>query len=426
MRKINVLGLLSVIGALACGNGDRPPATDPSATDPSSTDPSSTRAPAARGGGGPALSEDLAAAQNALAVDLYQELRTRDGNLALSPTSISLALAMTMAGARGETAEAMARTLHLEGVEDPHAAYAARLAAINDTSRTAYELRTANRLFGERTVGFRSEYVQLTADRYGAPLEPLDFTNDADGSRGQINSWVERETNARIRGLLPPGSISNGTRLVLTNAIYFHGRWRTEFEREQTRSRGFRLADGGVVEVPTMHQHASLRYGTNETMSLLELPYVGDELSMVLILPNAADGFPALEQALDAQQLAEWIGAMHEREVDVALPRFTIDPPASIELSSVLSNLGMGVAFGSGADFSGMSETPLNISEVFHKPFVQVNEQGTEAAAATAVPMVESASLNPSFEALHPFLFVIRDRRDGSILFLGRVADPRL
>lgn len=424
MRNLarTLVSLLLLYGCNACGGAAAGGDVDPGAPGSRAT-PGTGPRPAINRSTTP--TDDVAMAENRFAIDLYQELRSADGNLAMSPASISLALGMTMAGARGDTASIMARTLHVDAIDDPHAAYAAQLARWNDAARAAYELRVANRLFGERSLRFHDAFVQLTGSRYGAPLEPVDFANAAGGVRRHINGWVEDQTDDRIRDLLPDGSIDGSTKLVLANAIYFKGRWASEFEARDTRPRAFRLAGGASADVPTMHQHGTFQTASADGVRLLELPYAGGELSMVVLLPDDPNGLAAVEERLSADRLAEWIAALSEEDLDVALPRFRIDPPRPIELRSALSALGMELPFTAAADFGGMSDAPLSIDKVFHKAFVEVNEQGTEAAAATAVVMTEGAALTTRFEALHPFLFLIRDRTDGAILFMGRVSDPR-
>jgi serpin B len=327
----------------------------------------------------------------------------------------------------------MGRVLHFG--DDPaaiHAAASHQLAAWSDDSRTAYELRVANRLFGERSYTFQEDFLALTRDRYGAALEPVDFINAADPSRLRINAWVEERTQERIQDLLPEQSIDGETRLVLTNAVYFLGTWEHQFDEAQTRDAAFHLARGRDAQVPTMHQTESFGFSQQDGVKLLEMPYRGDELAMTFLLPDARDGLPAFEQSLTVERLAQLIASLEERRVEVALPRFTIDPATSLELKPVLQELGMRLAFERTADFTGMADPPspddrLYISKVFHKAFVKVDEVGTEAAAATAVVMARAGGMPqapPSFTADHPFLFLIRDLRSGTILFMGRVADP--
>lgn len=370
---------------------------------------------------------ELVRANDRFAADLYAHLRTQPGNLAISPTSISVALGMTYGGARGEAARQMATVLHFDDVEgDVHVPFGALVQRFNDPGRTAYELRMANRLFGEQSAAFHAPFRALTRDRYGAELQPVDFIGNPDGSRQIINHWVERQTHDRIRDLLPEGSIDTMARLVLTNAVYFKGRWQHEFDPEATFDAGFELAGGQTVQVPTMHQSAVLGYGRVGDVEVLRMPYTGGDMAMYVILPQRG-GLEALEREMSVDRIASWLSAPRDTEIDVSLPRFQVDPPESIPLSRALISMGMTLPFDGAADFGLMADIrPLYIQEVFHKAFVLVNEEGTEAAAATAVVMrTESASMTPSFVADHPFLFVIRDLSTGSLLFMGRVTDPR-
>ena len=279
-------------------------------------------------------------------------------------------------------------------------------------------------------------FVALTRDRYSAPIEAVDFRTGFEPARLHINEWTASQTQDRIRDLLPPRSLNDLSRLVLVNAIYFRGTWRYRFPEDATRDQPFYPSAGAPAAVPTMRITARLGFARPDGAQILELPYVGDELSMVLLLPNERDGLGALEQALTAERLSGWIGALQPAQVEVELPRFRIDPPASVPLKDTLRTMGMPIAFTPQADFTAMSAatTPdeqLYIDNVFHKAFVEVNEEGTEAAAATAVVMrargggAGAAPPTPRFVADHPFLFLIRDTRSGAVLFMGRVADPR-
>jgi len=365
---------------------------------------------------------------NRFAFDLYAHLLRQEGNLFLSPYSISTALAMTYAGARGETADQMAQALSLpaSGVA-VHGAYGALRNNLNTAGAGgAFELAVANRLWGQKGYEFLPDFLALVEKNYGAGIEQVDFVADTEGSRKTINAWVERETRDKIKDLLKPGVLNALTRLVLTNAIYFKGKWSKEFDKEATQEEDFFLAPEKKVTAPLMHRTADFGYFEGGDFQALELSYQGDRLAMVVLLPKAKNGLAALEASLSADKVAEWVGKLHRREVQVALPRFKTT--AEFGLKDTLVAMGMADAFDPAkADLSGMNgKRDLFISAVVHKAFVDVNEEGTEAAAATAV--VAGAGNGggppPEFRADHPFLFLIRDTRSGAILFLGRILDP--
>ena len=376
----------------------------------------------------------FASAANELGLDVWESLRGehQDENLAISPASISTALAMTYGGARGETATAMAGAMHVSSSPDGTMASAGALVrAWNDPSRTAYELAVANRLFGDRSYAFEDAYLAATREQMGAELERLDFAGSPDASRGTINGWVSERTHERIPELLPDGTISGDTRLVLVNAVYFHGRWQETFEPEATSDRLFH-APAGDHAVPTMFRQGGA-YGEDDDVQLLALPYAGGELTMLFVLPRDRGGLGSVEARLDDALVRRWASRVSENALtQVYLPRFRIETD-SLSLRAALSGLGMAIAFSDAADFTAMcapGEQPLRIDDVIHRVFVELNEEGTEAAAATAVTMVaESASMDappppPRFEADPPFLFFLRDSRTGAILVAGRVVDP--
>ncbi len=404
---------------------------EPTALAPSA-DPAPADAPPPEGGKALSLPE----ASNAFGLHLYTHLRQSPGNLAMSPASITLALTMTWAGARGETAAQMARVLHLGGEQKALLEDAKGLISTwNDPNRKTYTLKIANRLFGEKSYSFEKAYLQTTGDMFGAPLEPTNFKGAAEAGRKHINGWVEKQTQDRIKNLIPQGSIDADTRLVLVNAIYFLGNWETPFTKAATRPAPFYLTPEKPKDVPTMHQTGGFKYAETDGLKLLEMPYEGGELAMVLALPDAKDGLSTLEDKLDSDKLASWIGSMTTRRVIVSLPSFTIDPQNSLSLGDALKGMGMELAFDRGkADFTGIANPSnaadrLFIGKVFHKAFVKVDEKGTEAAASTAVimPRIGSAARPermPEFRADHPFLFFLRDTRSGAILFMGRVSDP--
>ena len=374
----------------------------------------------------------LAAGGNAFALNLYAQVREPGKNLFFSPFSISTALAMTHAGARGETAAQMAEVLHFDlPPEKLHGACKALIEDLNARQRRgAYELVVANALWGQEGYAFLQEFLGLTREAYGAGLRELDFQADPEAARQVINKWVEEKTREKIKDLIAQGVLKRETRLVLTNAIYFLGTWASKFRKEDTQEAPFTLADGTKVNVPLMFQSDRFPYMEGDGFQALQMPYRGGDLSMLLLLPRAVDGIPAMEEKLTQENLDEWLGRLARKEGRVWVPRFRMT--CTFTLNDALKQMGMADLFsGDKADLSGMNgRRDLFVSTVVHKAFVDVNEEGTEAAAATAV-MVEMTSAMPEreepfeFRADRPFIFVIRDRRSGAILFLGRVTDPR-
>jgi serine protease inhibitor len=365
---------------------------------------------------------------NAFALDLYAQLRSREGNLFLSPYSISTALAMTYAGAQGQTAEQMARTLHFPADQPVHAAFAALNRDITAGGRNRdYQLYIANALWGQKGYQFLPSFVHLIQTQYGAETKQLDFQHATEEARRTINTWVEKQTKDKIKDLLAPGVLSSATRLVLTNAIYFKGTWASPFKKPNTRTEDFHVTAEQKVPVSMMHQTASFNYLEEKEFQALELPYAGTRLAMVMLLPRKVDGLAEFERRLTPDKLAAWLSKMDRVELQVALPKYQLT--TEFQLSDALSSMGMSLAFRPGeADFSGMDgKRDLFLSAVVHQAFVDVNEEGTEAAAATGAVMTLAAARPQHliFRADHPFLFLIRDRHSGSILFLGRLSQPR-
>jgi len=362
------------------------------------------------------------------ALDLYGKLQGREGNLFFSPFSISTALAMTYGGARGETAAEMAQTLHFgPDAERLHPAFAALLADLDrgNAKKRGYQLSLANALWVQKNFGLLPDYINLTRDSYHAGLNEVDFERAAEQARKTINAWVEDKTQHKIKDLLQPGIVNPATRLVLTNAIYFRGLWSSQFKKQATRTEAFKTARG-ASKVPLMHQKGRFRYSQGDGLQILELPYQGKDLAMVILLPDKIDGLANVEKEITEANLQKWLGQMRSEEVHVALPRFKLT--AEFNLNETLQALGMCRAFiPGGADFTGMSGSGQNlfIQAVVHKAFVDVNEEGTEAAAATGVGIaLTSLPESKIFRADHPFLFLIRDNRTGSVLFMGRLANP--
>ncbi len=366
---------------------------------------------------------------NAFAVDLYSKLRGQEGNLFFSPYSISTALAMTYAGARGETATQMAETLHFD-LRDAalHNAYAKLIAETEKaTEAEGCELSVANALWAQQGYEFLRAFLRLVRESYDAPLHEVDFVGATEQARTRINDWVAERTRDKIQDLIPPGALDALTRLVLTNAVYFKGDWAHPFEEDDTTEERFWTSAEESVPAPMMHQAEDFGYRESESWQMVELPYAGETLSMVVVLPRQKDGLASLEKQLTAEKLAGWMRGLAERKVNLTLPKFKLT--SRFELAAVLGGLGMRDAFSPrSADFSGMTgKRDLFVSAVIHKAYVDVNEEGTEAAAATGVVMKLTAvrPMEPvTFRADHPFLFLIRHRGTGSILFMGRVAEP--
>ena len=386
----------------------------------------------------PAVAGDADQAQatkdsNAFAIDLYSRLCAQPGNLFFSPESISTAFAMAYAGARGQTATQMARVFHFTLPPDRlHPAMGALLAAMNG-KHDSYELHTADALWAQQDENFLESYLKLMQTDYGAELHRVDFRTSPETVRTTINQWVEQQTNDKIKDLIGPGVLTPLTRLVLTNAIYFKGTWQNQFDKAATEEGGeFHLTAATTAKAPLMHRTGSYLYYDGGTFQELELPYrsdnPGDGLAMVVLLPKEMDGLVALDQQFTAEAANDWIGKLEPTErVILTLPRFTMTQ--QFELSQTLAAMGMAQAFSSAADFSGMTGKPeFQISAAIHKAFVDVNEEGTEAAAATSIVMRAAAMrVQPppiTFRADHPFLFMIRDVKTGGILFMGRVEDP--
>ena len=450
------IAALLVIG-MACGHGGSTPATAATATAaPTSTTPfPSTLTPSAQPDLvlvqelrsekervtspdlGPADMNDLVAGNSAFAFDLYQALREEDDNLFYSPYSISLALAMTYAGARGETEQQMANTLHFILSQDRlHSAFngldlelAGRGEGAKGTDEEGFRLNIVNALWGQEDFEFLSEFLDLVAENYGAGLNLLDFVNAAEDSRIIINDWVSEQTEGKIEDLIQPGVIDRLTRLVLTNAIFFNAAWLNPFRESQTKDGPFHLLDGGEATVSMMRRTARFGLAKGDGYQAVELPYDGSELSMVILLPDTGR-FEEFEGSLDANLVRTITGGVVPTRVALTMPKFEFD--SDFSLRDTLGAMGMPVAFISSlgpctskrADFSGMTGIcDLFIKDVVHKAFVSVDEAGTEAAAATAVVM-EAESLPPSLTIDRPFVFLIRDIETGAILFVGRVVNP--
>jgi serpin B len=384
---------------------------------------------------------------NAFALDAYQTLKG-DKNLFFSPYSISIALAMTYAGAGGTTEQQMADALHFTLPQEKlHPVFNALDLELSQRGLGAkgkddkgFRLNIVNAIWGQKDYTFLQDFLDILAENYGAGLRLLDFENAPEPSRITINDWVSDQTEGRIKDLIPPGSISGITRLVLTNAIYFNAAWQNAFQKEATSDGTFYLLDRNEITVPMMHQTEWFNYTEGSDYQAVELPYDGNELSMLVLLPKAGQ-FTAFEDSLDAGKVASVVQALDNKKVVLTMPK--LEFTSSFNLNAALSDMGMPVAFVSPpepglpcstryANFSGMiGKCDLYISDVIHKAFISVAETGTEAAAATAV-IIGMATASPQMEPEqivymtidHPFIFLIRDIQTGTILFVGRVMNP--
>jgi serpin B len=374
---------------------------------------------------------------NAFAIELYGQLHKRSNNLFFSPESISTVLAMVYAGARADTAAQMAKTLHFTLPPDRlHSAMGVLLRDRNG-AHDGYQLKEANALWVQTSYALLPEFVKLNKDNYIAGPNQVDFQGATEVSRQKINKWVEQRTEDKVRELLLRGSVGSDTRLVLTNAIYFKGNWEEQFKKEATKNEDFRLSATRSIKRPLMHMTKGFNYFDGGSFQALEIPYKNKSLSMIILLPKAIQGLSALEQSLAPAKLQQLLGELEPAEtVIVTMPKFKME--AQFELGDTLTTMGMKDAFDlKTADFSGIASREtmqhdgnLYVSAVIHKAYVEVNEEGTEAAAATT-GTAEVASARPApptppiiFRADHPFIFLIRDNRSGSILFVGRVTNP--
>lgn len=378
----------------------------------------------------PDLSKATAAANTTFALELYGKLAPTRGNLVFSPYSLSSALAMTWAGARGQTADEMGKTLHFSPeVHDGFAALDQRLVG----AQPGYELAVANRLFIQRGLTLLAPFTTTAKEKYRAPVEQVDFTKEE--TRLDVNKWVEDQTHQRIKELISKGVFTSDTRLTLINAVYFKGTWLTQFDKKATTPQPFFTGGKEVraheqLKVPLMYADlepaAHVRTAEAEDVQVLELPYKDGDVAMVVLLPTARDGLAEFEKSLTPAKFEQLMKRLRPSGAEVWLPRFKVEQ--GFEASRTLAAMGMPGAFGPGADFSGMTGgRELSISAVIHKAFIEVNEEGTEAAAATAVVVGIESVAPPKLRVRvdHPFLFALRDTKSGTVLFLGRMVEPR-
>jgi len=377
----------------------------------------------------PDLSE-LSAGNNAFALNLYGQFRQQKGNLFFSPASIWAAFGMAYAGAGGSTAEELQTALHFTlPPETLHTAIGAFLKGLND-EHPGCTLRVADALWVDQALPIRPDFLHSTQADYGGVLKQVSFLKAPDPARLSINQWVEAQTENRIKDLLPPGSVDAETRLVLTNAMYFRAQWESQFQKDQTREEPFHLLSSQSVQAPLMHREGSFRYLDGGTFQVLEIPYQGG-ISLVIFLPRDAGGLSAFEEGLTPEKLKETLGKLNfVPKVILTLPKFKMTQ--EFGLKSAMNALGVKQAFDrKAADFSSITGgRDLYISAAFHKAYIDLDEEGTEAAAATGIVMSLRAALPPRretaivFRADHPFVYMIRDDRTGSVLFMGRVEDP--
>jgi serpin B len=395
---------------------------------------------------GAAEAFEAAEAVNAFAVDMYRRLaweaREKDGFF-FSPYSISSALAMVSAGADGETAREMAKVLHLTDLRHPHLAMKSlkdRFDALREGAGQGEREKNgvfdvANRVWADAKEELLPSYANLVGLYYGGGLEPLDFEKNAEGARETINAWVARRTRGKVRDLLRAGDVDRKTRLVLTDAVYFSSGWMRPFDEKLTKTEPFRVGRDETKEVPMMRMTASFLYGEETDLQFVKIPYRLPGFSLLILLPRANDAFTQtaeLEKKLSARQISDWTAAMAFRSVSLRLPKFRSEGRYLLE--KILGELGMKRAFTRDADFSKMVAEPANddgvlhIDSVIHQAFIELDEKGTEAAAATAVTMTRTTAFRTEtpveFDADRPFVYCLTDDRTGAILFMGRAAGP--
>jgi serpin B len=373
----------------------------------------------------------LVSGNSTFAFNLYKQLtKTNTGNMFYSPYSISTALGMTYAGANGDTATQMAKALYFTLPQSQlHPAFndlalqlASRGQGASGTNGKSFALNIANALWCEKTYNFLPNFLNTLGENYGAGVNLLDFINFPELSRVTINNWVSNETNDKINDLIPAGAITPQTRLVLTNAIYFDAAWQNPFSADKTKNGTFNLQDGSTVSVPMMNNEGNYGYTKGSGYQAVELPYSGNQVAMDIIMPDAGK-FSTFESGMTADTVSGIISNLQNGSLSFTMPKFNFD--SSFSLKAALTALGMPIAFSDQADFSGMTgNQDLTIADVVHKAYVAVDEQGTEAAAATGVVMSATAMMQNSLTINQPFIFVIRDIQTGSILFVGRVLNP--
>ncbi|MEA3430914.1 MAG: serpin family protein [Nanoarchaeota archaeon] len=401
LKLLIIIGIISAFLIAGC--------TQPKTVDDSTVTPEAVKA--------------VVDANNQFALDYYSKIIS-DTNIFFSPYSISTALAMTYEGAKGQTADEMKSVFHYPDIDIMRPAYANIYNEINKKGKE-YKLSTANALWAQEDYTFLPEYFSTINQFYGGEVTNLNFKTETEKSRVTINNWIEDQTNDKIKDLIGKGDLKEATRLVLTNAIYFKGTWLKKFKKSNTRDQDFKVNNEKTVTVPMMTlggEEANFNYLGIQDLQILELPYSGEELSMLILLPKG--DLTNLESELSIENINQWRAMLKEQNIRVSLPKFKFE--TKNYMAEDLIGMGMPTAFSNDADFSGMDGTlKLKIDKVIHQAFVEVNEEGTEAAAATAVIMIEKSMAMPTeFKADHPFIFLIQQKDTGNILFMGKVTDP--
>ncbi|XP_076242562.1 antichymotrypsin-2 isoform X6 [Calliopsis andreniformis] len=368
---------------------------------------------------------DVSQGSNEFASSLFQAVVEENrGNLIMSPLSVSVVLAMAAYGARGETEEQFKKVLHLPSSKTlGTSGYQALIDSINGIKEN--KLLLANKVFAAEKFAVKPDYKSLTENYFRSVTQLVNFAKSNEAAN-TINTWVQQNTNNRINELVSPGDLNAMTALVLVNAVYFKGQWKNKFNPTFTKDMPFHVNENTVKNVPTMYRQGSYKYGElpNLNAKFIEIPYKGNELSMVIILPNEINGLAAVEQKLQSVSLADILNQGYERDVQLFLPKFKIEK--KIELNGILGKMGLTSMFSSRANFSGIADDDLVVSKVVQKAFIEVNEEGSEAAAATAVGVIPLSLPLPSYVFLisGPFYYAITSRNDNTILFSGQIISP--
>lgn len=425
--------VLALLALVACSSGTQNPSPklDPEPTGQPTTDPVETAKPTPTeqptDPKAPAVTGSDVTRANDFAARLFKGIaKGKDVNTTLSPTSVRMAMSLVAQGAKGATKTELASALNLHAT-DSAADAAAELADWKKRGTKGTTLRIANRLFSEKTTPAQQSFQDVATKQFGSSVEPLDFIGGAEPSRALMNKWVAKETENKISELFPRGSVTANTRFVIANAVYFLGNWKSPFDVKATTPKAFFVGGGATSKnTPTMQKTARFAFAEEEDVLLASLPYEGDEMAMVVALPKAKNGLGALIDRLDGDVLGKWHDALGKgsRELALELPKFELSAGGSIKPN--LEALGVKQAFTDSADFSGIGDAKLSISDVFHKTYIRVDEKGTEAAAATGV-VVGTTSLPPPptpFVADHPFVYYLVDKTNGRVLFIGAIVDP--